>query len=536
MLVDLPEITRLDKAILGVFPKYGTRRLKAKAAGYIFSRSGGGHDAGKSDSKEFQEWNPDVDSAITALHPDLYDIRARSRDATRNNPVASGAVDIGARSTVGTGLKVRPLVDHEFLGITDEAAEEWADQAKRVFEEWSQPDGGCDIAMNNSFGELQYLVFRGVFEGGDTLVLDRWVEDRPAPYSSCIHLVEAERICNPDWDEDTEELAGGVEVDPATGMVTAYHITKDHPGHLFFDYEWLRLPAWNEFGQRAARLVYRPQRIGERRGTPWLSAVLKPLKQLDRFTNAELQAAVVSSFFTAFVYDEHPDSDLLGDGIYGDDGPENATALAAGEKGDIRLGPGLINRLGSGEKIEFADPKRPNETYRPFVEMMWQHIGIGLGMPYEVFTMRFQNSYSASKGALAEMEKTVKTSRQWMITHFCKPAYERVISEAIATGRLSAPGFFEDTLKRRAWSNAAWIGDAGPSIDPEKEAKAAKERVELGISTLDDETQKATGKTFKQNIGQRMREAEQMGKVRELDGTNKKEEPKQIGDGGGKDE
>ncbi len=43
------------------------------------------------------------------------------------------------------------------------------------------------------------------------------------------------------------------------------------------------------------------ERPGQRRGVPVLAPVIEALKQLGRYTDAELVAAVVSGLFTVFV-------------------------------------------------------------------------------------------------------------------------------------------------------------------------------------------------------------------------------------------
>ena len=43
------------------------------------------------------------------------------------------------------------------------------------------------------------------------------------------------------------------------------------------------------------------ERIGQRRGVPFLAQVIEALKQLGRYTDAELVAAVVSGMFTVFI-------------------------------------------------------------------------------------------------------------------------------------------------------------------------------------------------------------------------------------------
>lgn len=41
--------------------------------------------------------------------------------------------------------------------------------------------------------------------------------------------------------------------------------------------------------------------------------------------------------------------------------------------------------------------------------------------------------------------------REWFANDFCKPIYEIWLSEAVALGRIQAPGFFSDPLIRAAW-------------------------------------------------------------------------------------
>jgi capsid protein len=42
-------------------------------------------------------------------------------------------------------------------------------------------------------------------------------------------------------------------------------------------------------------------RINQARGVPYLAPVIEALKQLDRYTESEIMAAVVNSFFAVFI-------------------------------------------------------------------------------------------------------------------------------------------------------------------------------------------------------------------------------------------
>ena len=51
-------------------------------------------------------------------------------------------------------------------------------------------------------------------------------------------------------------------------------------------------------------MIFDSERAEQYRGVPYLAPVIESLKQLTRYTEAELMSAVVSSFFTAFVKTE----------------------------------------------------------------------------------------------------------------------------------------------------------------------------------------------------------------------------------------
>jgi capsid protein len=76
----------------------------------------------------------------------------------------------------------------------------------------------------------------------------------------------------------------------------------------------------------------------------------------------------------------------------------------------------------------------------------------------------------------------------------------------VSAGRIAAPGYFADPLIRKAWCGSEWVGDGPGSIDPLKEVKAARERVEFGTSTIAAESILHDGKDWEQKHRQRTRE------------------------------
>ena len=96
---------------------------------------------------------------------------------------------------------------------------------------------------------------------------------------------------------------------------------------------------------------------------------------------------------------------------------------------------------------------------------------------------------------------------------FCQPTYEKWFAEAVARGRINAPGFFDDTAVAKAYMACNWNGPARTNLDAKKEIEAAILRMEQGISTAEQETAQMTGGSWRANMRQRKREMEKMKEV-----------------------
>jgi lambda family phage portal protein len=223
-----------------------------------------------------------------------------------------------------------------------------------------------------------------------------------------------------------------------------------------------------------------PTRPGQTRGVPYLAPVIEIIKQLGRYTDAEVMAAVVSGMLSVFVTTESGDpGNLLT--------PNPDTAAADASDTGIELGYGSIIGLQPGEAVSTVNPGRPNPAFDPFVTALCRQIGVALEIPFELLVKHFTASYSAARAALLEAWAYFNRRRHWLTTSFCQPVYEAIITEAIATGRLKAPGFFSDPAIRRAYLGSTWIGDAAGQIDPLKEINAAEKRMALNLTTHAEE-------------------------------------------------
>jgi len=440
-----------------------------------------------------KEFNPPTGSADADLIWDLDVMRDRSRALVRNSPLAGGAINTVVTNVVGMGIKARPKVNAKRLGMTPEEADAWEDAALEEWELFSESKE-CDITRTQDLAGLTSLVFRSVLECGDCFSLLPSVNRPGSPYRTKIQLIEADRVCNPWGQVQTDLFAGGVEMD-SVGSPLAYHVLQHHPGSIFPQPRvWDRIPAFTPSGRRRILHHFDRQRVAQTRGFPYLAPVIEPLKQLGEYSDAEVMAAVVSSMFSVFV--TTPD----GEGLQQQAGVPSSSQLDPNSA--VTLGAGSIIDLMPGEKIEVADPKRPNTAFDPFVQAILRQIGVRLELPFEVLIKHFTSSYTAARAALLEAWRFFKVRRVWVVGSFLAPIYEIWMDEAVATGRLDAPGYFADPLIRKAYLGCRWIGDAPGQIDPVKEISAAGMRMEEGISTLEEETITMTGGDWEENTDQ----------------------------------
>lgn len=491
--IRVPE-TFLDRAISRIAPSIAARRLKSRLTMAIAGQWYGGSGT----RRTMSEWNPLTGSADADILFDLVKLRQRSRDLDRNNPIASGAICTACNNIIGPGLRLHSSIDRDVLNITDEAADAWEAKTQAEWRLYFE-SREIDAARTLSGHELADMVLRQTLLNGDVFVnLPRF--SRPgSPYTLKLQLIEADRICNKEWASDTDELAGGIRRDKVTGAPLAYHVLRQHPGTIAPNekfWQWDEFPAFgHKTGLPAMLHCFRPTRPGQSRGVPYLAPVMEPLKQLGRYTEAELDAAVIASMFTVFIETESGGNFLDITNTMGETGAAPSDAV-------LKLAPGAIMGLARGEKIAIADPKRPNTAFDPFVLALMRQIGIALEIPFEVLIKHFQSSYSAARAALLDAWKFFSVRRTWLARSFYQQVYEIWMYEAVAAGRISAPGYFTDPLVRMAYTAAEWIGPSPGQINPTDEVSASEKRLDLGLSTRSSETAALTGADFEANARQ----------------------------------
>ena len=459
-----------------------------------------------------------------------YTLRQRGRLMYMGNPIATSAIKSSRTNTIGLGLKLNPRPDAEFLGMNEDETVEWVKTVKREFGLWADKKEACDATGMNNFYEIQQMLMSSWLQSGDVFILLQDKEPTPKlPYRLRLRAIEADRVATPqegglafDMSLTTgrnklngNSIYDGVEID-SSGCAVAYWLRNTYPFEIVdapTKYQRIEIVGKNT-GLPNILQIITTERPDQYRGVTFLAPVIVELLNINRYTEAEITAAVIESFFTAFIKTEVEDP---GEMPYNEVGAGYPEEEASYDPNEYEMGPGQINVMNPGEDVTFGDPKRPANGFEGFVNAIATQIGAALEIPKEILLKSFTASYSASRAALLEAWKSFNMYRTWFTNDFCKPVYEVWLTEAVASGRISAPGFFDDPAIAAAWLGSEWIGPSQGMLDPTKEIQAEQLACEIGFSTYADSALRLNGSDFDSNIEQLARERARM---KELLGIN----------------
>ena len=439
-------------------------------------------------------------------------LRQRARVLAMSGGFALSALKTNRTNVIGCGLLLKSVIDKDELGLTNEQAKAWQDRAEKEFALWAENKNHCDALGMNDFYKIQQIAFFNALMNGDCFTLIQRDEDAVTPlmpYSLRLNLVEADRIQTPQGDafgaivgatdgktKSGHRIYDGVEVNKQ-GKAVAYYVRNNYPWEVNADVtEWQRVEI---YGKKTGlpnilHLMCDVERPGQYRGIPLIAPVIEPILQIRRYTDSELTAAVVESLFTAFIKtdartDEMPFNEV-----------DQGEPLIQTDENEYQMGPGNAIVLKPGEDVTFGDPKRPAGGFQGFVEAVAVQIGASLEIPKEILLKQFNSSYSASRAALLEFWKLVKMRREWFVAEWCRPIYEIFIYESVARGRLKAPGFFDDPIKRMAWLGSTFTGPPQGMLDPTKEISAEVMACENGFSTRSESAIRLNGSEYYRNV------------------------------------
>ncbi|HRO02154.1 MAG TPA: phage portal protein [Terricaulis sp.] len=445
-------------------------------------------------------WLPTLASADAESIYERDALVARARDLVRNDGAAAAAVQHAADLIVGHRWLLAAKPDWRALGITREQGRALGRAMEREFYAWTHdPRKFCDKHRRLTFPSMLTLMARQ-WRGaeGEGLAVLGWRDEEKriaagARYSTCMEVIDPDRLSNPMGEVDSDTMRGGVELDE-DGAPIAYHIRKGHPVDIGFNaraYEWVRVPYEGMFGRPIVLHVYDHQRAGQSRGVTRFAPILIALKQLAQITDAEAANTLLNALFGAFIktgYDPKAIAESLSTEMETTDGADPWGLRAAFyDKAPLFLNGVRIPVLSPGDEVQLNTSAR---TTQPFIEFRAAFLSIVasmVGISYEQLSRDFsRTNYSSSRAALNEVWRDVRGSRAQLGHNVASPVYMSVMDEAFDKGYLAepegAPAFHEMPA---AYCDAMWIGPGLGSVDPVKDRQAVQIGREIGLTTLE---------------------------------------------------
>lgn len=468
-------------------------------------------DAARRLSSEMLQWQPSRASADADLRGAKTVMDARVRDTIRNDAYAAAGAEIRKDSIVGAMFMLNAKPSHEYLGLENSAMDEtWAEEFQKEvevkFSLWAEsPSCYVDAQRVNTLTGLVRLAVAQFTTTGEVFCTAEYPRDRK-PFRTAIQMIDPDRLSTPPTMREDQYLKMGVEKD-RYGAPIAYHIRDVHPGDpLAGRNSWTRVSRTYGWGRDKVIHIFEQQRAAQTRGFSTMVAALKEARITKRFREVTLQNAVLNATYAATIEsDMSPELVFQAMGGAAIDPRTVSNAVASVQAGylgayqaytegseNLTLDGVKVPLLPPGTKLNLRSPSQGGLIGTDFEQSLLRYIAAILGVSYEQLSKDYsKTNYSSARAANNETWKTMQSIKRNVADRFATSIYMLWLEEAIAIGEITsmprnAPSFW-DRMNKDAYGACEWIGASRGQIDELKETQAAALRLQMGLSTYEDE-------------------------------------------------
>jgi len=443
-------------------------------------------------------------------------LRDRSRMAYWESTQARALLGRKRENVIGTGLSPQSSPIWEFINKDDPedeeiqcARHEWKRSTDARFMLWANSHEPDSAGKRNLWEKQQLEQMARMLDGEVFLVLR--YDDNPRRMSPLkIQSYTPDQIIQPTGASEIEvakakgnTIQHGIEM-TADGEEVAIYVRDMAPTFnspqfetvypLGYSSHTTRIPYFGDSGRRFVIHSMNAENEQQIRGTPLLAGVLHELRKITDATVAELEAMVVNALFAMWV---KPGPDANASRI-----TQGMTKAGTGQGPGITNAPGIVVQgLKASEELQSFDTKRPNLNAQEFIRGVMKGVSSSMSTPISVAEMEHNASYSAARGALLQFWTGVEIERENAVSQVWNLVREAWFTEEVMANRIKAPGFKgKSAVIRAAWLNCGWLGSQMPSLDAEKDARAADLRINQGALTREKNAMQFNNSDFTENV------------------------------------
>jgi lambda family phage portal protein len=428
----------------------------------------------------------------------------RANDIAANNAHGASLVDSISINTVGSGLWPQSKPNYKRLGITEEQAQEVAEQMEWEFEQFCKTADASAPSASTATSNFYGMQFQNVYSmlvNGEFINLPLMINSPDRRYSLALQSIDPIRLRTPMALIGEKGVRDGIRLGNF-GQPTGYFIADPEDGRFTTSLDLRYFREISPLSGHRANIFHRyykklPEQV---RGVSTFAPSMKLFRDMNDYLDFELVGAIMAASFPVWIEKQQGfDANTMAANPYNQD-PLDLTRYQEIPAGQIMYG-------NTGEKPHVMGHNRPGGSFQVFVETMLRAIGASTGMPYEVIAKDFsKTNYSSARAALEEAWRVFGLYQDWMISYFCQVVWEMVFEEAFLRGYVKLPKGSPDFYTAKAeWTAATWIVPEKTQLDPVKEMTASIMGLNSNIFTAADIAGKR-GKDWEAQYEQRSRE------------------------------
>ena len=379
----------------------------------------------------------------------------KSRSLRNNLGLVRRLINGTTRYSLGRGLIPSAATSDKDFNVAADA----------YFDRWAMSTL-CDVSGRMNFYQMQRVICREMFTDGE--VFAGQVKDSD---DRCqLQLLKTERVGPAPGGNALDPYEDGIECDAQNTPLSYGVLSYDARG------------AVRRVNTSAEDVIhiYDPERIGQRRGLPWLYHGQNSLLDILDITAFEKAAVKLHSYFAAAITTptgKAPNGVRQRAAAATSSG--DAAADAESRQYESFLGGAAIPVLKKGEEIKFFTSDRPSLTFAGFIDFLVRDIAWGFGVSPEFIWSVAGLGGANTRFILQDSEWFFDEVRQLLIDIFCQRVYSWVSANGILNSELPMS---KDPL----WHACNWQGPPSLTVDRGRDGRLFIELVKNGMMSRQD--------------------------------------------------